>query len=46
LRHFPEKPSVSDDFLPKRPRNPMGEFSLFPGAQPAHPFRFISGAGR
>jgi hypothetical protein len=25
LRHFPEKPSVSDDFLPKRPRNPMGD---------------------
>jgi hypothetical protein len=25
LRHFPEKPSVSADFLPKRPRNPMGD---------------------
>src|SRR5262249_41120213 len=25
LRLFPGKPSVSDDFLPKRPRNPMGD---------------------
>src|SRR5215475_11751436 len=25
LRHFPGKPSVSDHFLPKRPRNPMGD---------------------
>src|SRR5262249_45152965 len=25
LRLFPGKPSVSDDLLPKRPRNPMGD---------------------
>src|SRR4051794_6516576 len=25
LRLFPGKPSVSDDFLPKRQRNPMGD---------------------
>ena len=25
LRHFPEKPSVSDHSLPKRQRNPMGD---------------------
>src|SRR2546423_12576064 len=25
LRLFPGKPSVSDDFMPKRPRNPMGD---------------------
>jgi hypothetical protein len=25
LRHLPGIPSVSDDFLPKRPRNPMGD---------------------
>jgi hypothetical protein len=25
LRHFPGKPSFSDDFLPKRPRFPMGD---------------------
>jgi hypothetical protein len=25
LRHFPGKPSVSDYFLPQRPRNPMGD---------------------
>src|SRR5262245_55949259 len=25
LRHFPGKPSVSDHFLPKRQRNPMGD---------------------
>jgi hypothetical protein len=25
LRLFPGKPSVSDHFLPKRPRNPMGD---------------------
>jgi hypothetical protein len=25
LRHFPGRPSVSDDFLPKRPSNPMGD---------------------
>jgi hypothetical protein len=25
LRHFPEKPGVSNDLLPKRRRNPMGD---------------------
>jgi hypothetical protein len=25
LRLFPEKPSASNNFLPKRPSNPMGE---------------------
>jgi hypothetical protein len=25
LRHFPGKPGVSDHFLQKRPRNPMGD---------------------